>query len=680
MRPWAHRVGLLALTALLMPAAAHASADAGARGEQQITYPTFHSSDPETQAPWMTVGDVGDVNGDGREDVGAGFSDGRIYVTFSSPVASSGDANAGPGFTMTAGEPVEGLSSAGDVNGDGLGDVVVTLDERTVVVYGRSGGEVDLGRLGTQGFTITGTGWNRASGMNELWENQGLPPLGDANGDGVPDLLVPSPGGAAVIFPSRDAAGNTIDATTPSAQVGRIEIPPDQPTLRALDVLGDVDRDGRNEILIGGESVPAAGQTVYGLSSPAPGEDLTTAQAMAQHRAFSAMTEGGSSSGPTIAHSVSDQNGDGRRDIAMDCNECGPGGESMHVVYTPAFGTTVDATSLVAADGRGWVAPFEDEPVDVGDQNGDGVGDIVAGQYVYFPDPAHELGTSLAWSRGIDFREPVVAGLADLNGDGRPEVVTGAVSQSYNNGQDPSAGESVSYEVDVFDSAGAPTVRLPTTPVLDAQGRQSFYVVFGSGAGRRADDVPVEASLELTKGVGPPHPASSTVTVLGSHGLLLPLSYTWGLVAGQTYRVRGIATNGRGRTTAGPWRSFVYSDPVDTRPVFRPAAQPKVTLWVGIYRRPVRLHRGAFRIRVACAAPRGHCRGSLRLALGRARLGARGFSILTGHSALVRVRLSTRGRRLLAHRSGARVLATARATGSGAQHALDRATIWARLR
>src|SRR4051794_16319828 len=96
----------------------------GENGDQHIDYPSFDSSDHG--APWMTVGDVGDVNGDGLEDVGAGFGDSNpytsdpVYITFSTRLGGTIDALPG-GFEIVAPRFWSGVSSTGDVNGDGLG-------------------------------------------------------------------------------------------------------------------------------------------------------------------------------------------------------------------------------------------------------------------------------------------------------------------------------------------------------------------------------------------------------------------------------------------------------------------------------------------------------------------------------------------------------------------------------
>lgn len=162
----------------------------------------------DTPAPesndMYSVGAAGDTNGDGRQDVVVGVipnvsdSPGTAYLVYgkddSLPVDVTAEGNEwgyrirGEGNGNTTGETVSG---AGDVNGDGLDDVLVgahrlyrNLPGKAYVVFGRETGEdVRLGRLGNRGFQLVGgPGRDRAGSA--------LAAAGDLDGDGFDDFLV----------------------------------------------------------------------------------------------------------------------------------------------------------------------------------------------------------------------------------------------------------------------------------------------------------------------------------------------------------------------------------------------------------------------------------------------------------------------------------------------------------
>ena len=89
------------------------------------------------------------------------------------------------------------VSDAGDVNGDGVGDMIVGAPSadtsgsedsgRSYVVFGRSGlsaASIDLGSLnGSNGFSLSGADVGDESGAR-------VRSAGDVNGDGIEDLII----------------------------------------------------------------------------------------------------------------------------------------------------------------------------------------------------------------------------------------------------------------------------------------------------------------------------------------------------------------------------------------------------------------------------------------------------------------------------------------------------------
>jgi hypothetical protein len=161
----------------------------------------------------FSVSSAGDVNGDGLADliVGARQSDplaganaGRSYVVFGKAdglaINLSAVANGTGGFVIngqSAGDVSGGsVASAGDVNGDGLADLIIgakystpaagSIAGRSYVVFGKAGGTgVDLSAVanGTGGFVINGECQGDKSGIS-------VAAAGDINGDGLSDLII----------------------------------------------------------------------------------------------------------------------------------------------------------------------------------------------------------------------------------------------------------------------------------------------------------------------------------------------------------------------------------------------------------------------------------------------------------------------------------------------------------
>ncbi len=162
---------------------------------------TVDLADPQGAA--VRLGDgtnaagAGDVNGDGRPDIVVGTS-----ISQRPGSGASVHFAGGGGFAILGEGTGDAVAGVGDMNGDGRGDVAVGDPDASNngrpssgsawVVFGQaSTTAVDLGALGTGGFRIDGA----RGGDPGLGDQLGfaLDGAGDVNGDGRPDVLAGAP-------------------------------------------------------------------------------------------------------------------------------------------------------------------------------------------------------------------------------------------------------------------------------------------------------------------------------------------------------------------------------------------------------------------------------------------------------------------------------------------------------
>lgn len=232
-----------------------------------------------------SVSAAGDVNGDGVPDVIVGVqrrtgSNGDAYVVFGTVAHRSVDVTQPGEWGFRVRGPFGGSATgyaaapAGDVDGDGLDDVVVAapalyfpLEGQTFIVFGKPGFEaVRLSDLGAQGFVIEGAGAGNASGSAVAGGR-------DVNGDAIPDILIGAPyadfgnredpGKAYVVYGGqgdRDlwlrklgARGVTIVGPRGSPERCRSDFAfcPGDLAGSSVALLGDIDGDGESEAAVG---------------------------------------------------------------------------------------------------------------------------------------------------------------------------------------------------------------------------------------------------------------------------------------------------------------------------------------------------------------------------------------------------------------------------------------------
>jgi Ca2+-binding RTX toxin-like protein len=244
----------------------------------------------------VSVSEVGDVNGDGRADFivganGADGSSGAAYVVFGrgsfNATLDLSALNGNNGFRMEGLAPLDTLgfsvSSAGDVNGDGIDDLIVGASRadlrgadnvgQAYLVYGRTnfGANVDLGRLnGTNGLTINGVSDGDEAGVS-------VSGAGDVNADGFADVVVGAfradPGGernagsAYVVF-GGGSLGATVELRQLDGDTGfrldGIEVLDNAG--RSVSGAGDLNGDGIDDLIVSGHQADPGGRSAAGES------------------------------------------------------------------------------------------------------------------------------------------------------------------------------------------------------------------------------------------------------------------------------------------------------------------------------------------------------------------------------------------------------------------------------
>lgn len=385
-----------------------------------------------------SVASAGDINGDGFDDIiiGATAADGagnleadagESYVIFGKAGGFTdidlGSLSSTDGFAIYGADAGDqsgfAVSSAGDINGDGFGDLIVgayladaagAADDNygeSYVIFGKASGftDVNLSTLsGSDGFTITGVGIGDQAGWS-------VASAGDVNGDGIDDIVIGAPRADGV----GDSKSNTGESYVIFGNAGGFS---------------DVDVS---------TLTPADGFTIYG----ADGNDR-------------------------LGYSVSsagDVNGDGYADVIVgaigargDGNATFNSGEA-YVVFGKASGIgDIDLSVISPAD---WFTIRGTDPADTlgrsvsaaGDVNGDGFDDIIVGawfadginnaeggageSYVIFgkaggfgPIEVNALspieGFTILGANSSDRAGSSVSAAGDVNGDGYDDIIVGA--------------------------------------------------------------------------------------------------------------------------------------------------------------------------------------------------------------------------------------------------------------
>jgi hypothetical protein len=169
---------------------------------------------------WQLAG-VADVNGDGHPDlVFQNTGTGQVYAFFLDGSGASVNFYTGSGI-LGAGYLYGGslagwrLAGVGDVNGDGIPDLVfqnVGTGQLYAFALDGSGASVNF----ATGAGTKGSGFLYGGSLPGWW----LTGIGDMNGDGIPDLIFQNTGTGQVYSFFLNGSGASVDLTTGSGLTG----------------------------------------------------------------------------------------------------------------------------------------------------------------------------------------------------------------------------------------------------------------------------------------------------------------------------------------------------------------------------------------------------------------------------------------------------------------------------
>ncbi len=371
-------------------------------------------------ASGFSVASAGDVNGDGYGDIvigapsdgfGGGNPGGASYVVFGKKAGFTADIdlsslNGTNGFKLSDGKAGDlcgySVASVGDVNGDGVSDIIVGSPFRSpgktdagavYVVYGKKSGfgaNLDLASLdATQGFTITHKLGGIRGGLS-------VASAGDLNGDGLPDIIIgaknenpngSNSGAAYVVFARKSGFGASFDLSGLDGTNGfKIN------GLAAQDITGwsvapagDVNGDGIADIIISAPNsivLPSSAGMSYVVFGKKSGFGATfDLAALDGGNGFKLAGQAGQKNGAS-ASPAGDVNGDGYADILIGAPGDEDGAGTASVVFGKAgpFDPVVHFANLGPHDGFAYVGTKGDESgtsVATGDVNGDGHPDLI---------------------------------------------------------------------------------------------------------------------------------------------------------------------------------------------------------------------------------------------------------------------------------------------------------------
>jgi hypothetical protein len=409
----------------------------------------------------LSVASAGDVNGDGYGDVivvASSYDDGNsdegaAFVFHGGP---SGVGNGDPSNADGVVEPnqdfggFEDATSAGDVNGDGFGDVVVGI-------WTYDNGQANEGVALVLHGSGTGIGTRNPGNADALLEsNQAGAAMGasvaaaDVDGDGYSDVIVAASDygsleGAAFVY---HGSGSGVGGGSPGNADGVIHTTQSNSRLTDVASAGDVNGDGFEDVIVAsfgynlGEAAEGIALVFHGggggLGNRNPGNADALFQTDQDFAGVGSVTGAG------------DVDADGYADVLIgsylyDAGESNEGAVFLLLGGPGGVGNATPATADTTLDSDEITARLGFSVAGLGDVDGDGFSDVAAGApffgtpnegaaFVYLGgnpgivdgDPATAatgLESNVAGSAGDGWS---AASAGDVNGDGYDDAIVAA--------------------------------------------------------------------------------------------------------------------------------------------------------------------------------------------------------------------------------------------------------------